>query len=79
MAHRRAKKYCLRVLAFLGRRTTRALAVVLPLAFGFLAVTEGATLLEMRFRAVGFLAGDWVFFREFNVPFMPAWAIDSAS
>jgi hypothetical protein len=56
----------------------RASALVLRLAFGFLLITEEATFLGVRILAVSFLALDCASIRDFNVPFMPAWAIDNA-
>ena len=60
-------------------RNPRAPAINLPLAFGFLAITGDIAFFGVRFLAGSFLALDGVFFRAFNVPFMPAWAIDNAS
>ncbi len=48
----------------------RALGVVMP----FLATC----FLGARFRAVSLLALDYAFIKDFNVAFMPAWAIDTA-
>ena len=48
------------------------LASVLPLALGFLATLEEATFLGVGFLAVRVLAFDCAFFKDFNVPLMPA-------
>ena len=47
-------------------------------AVGFVMPPACTFFLGVRFLAVRFLAGDCVFFRDFNVPFIPAFAIDSA-
>lgn len=46
-------------------------------AFGF-GVVPCNFFVGVVFRAVRFLTFDRAFFRDFNVPFMPAWAIDKA-
>ena len=55
-----------------AERESRALASVLPLALGFLAIPEEATFFGVGFLAVRVLAFDCAFFKDFNVPLMPA-------
>ena len=50
----------------------------LGLFFGFVVPPSCTFFLGVRFLAVSFLALECVFFRDFKVPFMPAWAIDKA-
>ena len=51
---------------------SRFLASVLPLAFGFLATPEEATFFGVGFLVVRVLLFDGAFFKDFNVPSMPA-------
>jgi hypothetical protein len=46
--------------------------------FGFIMLSSRTFFFGMRILTVCFLGLDGVFFRDSNVPFMPAWAIDTA-
>jgi len=46
--------------------------------FGWVLPPAGTFFFGVRVRTVRFVACDGVFFRDSNVPFMPAWAIDTA-
>jgi len=55
-----------------AERGSRFLANVLPLALGFLATREVATFFGVAFLVVRVLPFDCTFFKDSNVPFMPA-------
>ena len=55
-----------------AERGSRFLASALPLALGFLATPEEATFFGVGFLVVRVLPFDFPFFKELNVPLMPA-------
>lgn len=58
--------------AGVAERGSRALARVLPLALDFLEIPEEVTFFGLGFLVVRFLVFDCAFFKDFNVPLMPA-------
>lgn len=60
--------------AEVAERGSRALARVLPLAlvFVFVAIPEEVTFFGVGFLVVRFLVFDCAFFKDFNVPLIPA-------
>ena len=58
--------------AGVAERGSRFLASVLPFVVGFLATPEEATFFGVSFLVVRVLPFDCPFFKDFNVPLMPA-------